>query len=78
MKLRNCSECHNQMEAKTIAQEYEREGITVKIEGIPAMVCPNCGAISFTPGMPDKIKKAFDSMYVLAEEKHKGSLLGRC
>ena len=63
------------MEYKTIAQEYEREGITIQIKGIPAMVCPSCGTISFTAGMPTKIKRAFDSMYELVEDHHKGKMV---
>ena len=73
-KTRKCSDCHNRTEFKGISQEYERDGIRIVISGIGAFVCPVCGSISFPPGVANKIVKAFDALYALAEERHKGVL----
>jgi hypothetical protein len=52
----------------------EREGLRVRITGIPAAVCPQCGDISFAPGVADKIVKAANAVFELAAERHRGLL----
>lgn len=75
MKIIRCSDCGAEMEPKEVSQEYEREGLRVRIDGIPAMVCPNCGDISFAPGIANKIVRAANILFELTEEKHRGLLV---
>ena len=37
-----------------IAQEYEKEGVKVKLSGVKAWVCAKCGEIYFEPGAAQK------------------------
>lgn len=62
------------MHSDTISQEFEREGLRVRIDGIPAAVCGRCGDTSFAPGVSDKIVKAANAVFELAEERHRGLL----
>ena len=68
-----CSECHGKLEKRYISQEFEREGITVRLSGILAFVCTQCGDIYFQPGGADKIAEAVNSLFALAiiEKQHK-------
>ena len=61
---------------KLISQEFEREGVKVKLSGIKAWVCKGCGEIYFQPGGADKVAKAANSLFELAlvEKQHKGTL----
>jgi len=70
------SECGGRLERKHIAQEFEREGIKVKLSGIAALVCTDCGEIYFQPGGADKVAAAANSLFNLAvvEKQHKRSL----
>jgi YgiT-type zinc finger domain-containing protein len=71
-----CSECGGRLERKHIAQEFEREGVKVKLSGIAALVCADCGEIYFQPGVADRIAAAANSLFDLAvvEKQHKHSL----
>jgi len=71
-----CSECSGRLERKHITQEFEREGIKVKLSGIAALVCADCGEIYFQPGGADKVAVAANSLFNLAdvEKQHKHSL----
>ncbi len=64
---RICSECRTRTEFKKVTVEYERNGIRVQVSEVPAMVCPNCGARSFPPGVTDKIIVAVNEMLSAAE-----------
>jgi len=44
-----CTECKTQTQWKTISLAYSQDKIEVKISGITAMVCPNCGE-EYIPG----------------------------
>ncbi len=39
-----CSDCGSKTEFGKIAIEFERKGVKAVAHGIPAMVCPQCGA----------------------------------
>ncbi|HDH05895.1 MAG TPA: YgiT-type zinc finger protein [Nitrospirae bacterium] len=71
-----CSECSSSLEQRLISQEFEREGVKVKLSGIKAWVCKGCGEIYFQPGGADKVAKAANSLFELAfvEKQHKGTL----
>lgn len=71
-----CSECGGQVRRKAISQEFEREGIVVKISGFKAWACSRCGEIYFEPGTADKLVQAGNSLYELARagHHHKGTL----
>jgi YgiT-type zinc finger domain-containing protein len=75
----SCSECKGRLRRKTIAQEFEREGVKVKISGIRAWVCSQCGEIYFEPGGADRVSNAFNCLFSLAinERQHKGKLRAR-
>ncbi len=70
-----CTDCGAKMELRTVSQEFEREGLRVRITGIPAAVCPECGDISFAPGVADNIVKAANSLFALAAERHRGLIV---
>lgn len=64
---RICSECRTRTEFKKITVEYERNGIRVQVSEVPAMVCPNCGARSFPPGVADRIIMVVNEMLAATE-----------
>lgn len=71
-----CSECGGKLEKKYISQEFEREGLKVKLSGIAALVCSRCKEIYFQPGGADKVNEAANSLFRLAEaeKQHKYGL----
>lgn len=71
-----CSECGGKLEREYISQEFEREGVMVKLSGIAALVCSKCGEIYFQPGGADKVAQAANSLFNLAvtEKQHKRRL----
>jgi len=74
-----CSECKGKLRRKAISQEFEREGVTVKISGVKAWVCSQCGEIYFEPGAADRFSEAVNGLFKLAiaERQHKGKLRAR-
>lgn len=71
-----CSECSGALEIRLISQEFEREGVKIRLSGIKAWVCKGCGEIYFQPGGADKVVKAANCLFELAlsEKQHKGTL----
>ena len=71
-----CSECGGQVRRKTIAQEFEKEGVRVKLSGLKAWVCVRCGEVYFEPGGAQQVVQAVNSLFKLAfaERQHKGTL----
>ena len=55
-----------------VSEKFEREGLEVVIEGIPAMVCNKCSQAYFLPGIADKISIAANNLFELSEIKHAG------
>ena len=74
---RPCSACGGQVRRKIISQEFEREGVKIKISGFKAWVCSRCGEIYFEPGGADRLVQAANSLFALAtaEKQHKGKLV---
>jgi YgiT-type zinc finger domain-containing protein len=74
-----CSECKGQVKRKTISQEFEKEGVKVKLSGFKAWVCAQCGEIYFEPGGAEKVALAVNSLFALAlaERQHKGKVVAR-
>ena len=52
------------------SQGFEREGLEVQIDGIPALVCDKCGQVYFPPGISDKIIEAANHLFFLSDFKH--------
>jgi YgiT-type zinc finger domain-containing protein len=71
-----CSECGGPVRRKTIAQEFEKEGVRVKLSGLKAWVCARCGEVYFEPGGAQQVVQAVDALFKLAfaERQHKGTL----
>jgi YgiT-type zinc finger domain-containing protein len=69
-----CSECGGPVRRKTIAQEFEKEGVKVKLSGFKAWVCAQCGEIYFEPGGAERVAQAVHCLFALAftERQHKG------
>lgn len=69
-----CSECNGRVKRKIISQEFEKEGVKVKLSGFKAWVCERCGEIYFEPGGAEKVVQAVNSLFALAvaERQHKG------
>ncbi len=42
-----CSECGGKLKRKAITQEFEKEGVTVKLPGVKPWVCQQGGEIFF-------------------------------
>ncbi len=76
---RPCSECGGAVRRKVISQEFEREGVRIKISGFKAWACTRCGEIYFEPGGADRLVQAANSLFALAvaEKQHKGKVLAR-
>jgi YgiT-type zinc finger domain-containing protein len=76
MTKSKCSECGGQVRRKTIAQEFEKEGVTVKLSGLKAWVCVRCSEVYFEPGGAQQVVQAVNSLFKLAfaERQHKGTL----
>ena len=74
-----CSECKGRVRRKKISQEFEKEGVKVKLTGLKAWVCEQCGEIYFEPGGADRVVRAVNSLFALAlaERQHKGTLNAR-
>ena len=71
-----CSECRGRVRRKTIVQEFEKEGVRVKLSELKAWVCERCGEIYFEPGGAQKVARAVHSLFALAlaERQHKGTV----
>ncbi|MDI6794926.1 MAG: YgiT-type zinc finger protein [bacterium] len=71
-----CSECGGSLEKKYVSQEFERERVAVRLSGLLALVCNDCGDIYFQPGGADKVAEATNSLFELAitERQHKHQL----
>jgi YgiT-type zinc finger domain-containing protein len=74
MKQRLCADCQQQTQWQEVSHEFERGGLRVRISGIPAMVCSNCGAVSYPARIPDKLLAAADSLFELMADRHRGAL----
>ncbi|GEM_PF-1071325 len=74
-----CSECGGPVRRKAISQEFEREGIVIKISGFRSWACSRCGEIYFQPGAADRLVQAANSLFALALEgkHHKGKVMAR-
>jgi YgiT-type zinc finger domain-containing protein len=74
-----CSECGGEVRRKTIAQEFEKEGVKVKLSGLRAWMCVRCGEVYFEPGGAQQVVEAVNSLFRLAfnERQHKGTLSAR-
>lgn len=71
-----CSECGGPVRRKVIAQEFEKEGVGVRLSGLQASVCGRCGEVYFEPGGAQQVVQAVNSLFRLAfsERQHKGTL----
>ena len=71
-----CSECGGAVRYRTIAQEFEREGVRVSVSGIRALVCMRCGEVYFEPGAAQALVEAVNCMFALARRnrQRKGRL----
>jgi len=74
-----CTECGGRVRRKTISQQFEKEGIKVKLSGFKAWVCDKCGEIYFEPGGAEKVAHAVNCLFALAfaERQHKGTVSAR-
>lgn len=74
-----CSDCGGKLRRKPITQEYERDGVKVKVSGFLAMVCSRCGEIYFEPGASDRLVQAVNALFALAfaGKQHKGKVLAK-
>jgi len=71
---RLCADCRHQTRWQEVSHEFERDGLRVRISGIPAMVCPNCGAVSYPASVSDRILTAANSLFELLADRHRGVL----
>jgi YgiT-type zinc finger domain-containing protein len=71
-----CSECGGKLTKRTVTQEFEREGVRLKLSGFKAWVCSKCGEIYFEPGGAERVARAVECLFSLAfaEQRHKGKV----
>ncbi|MCX7045182.1 MAG: YgiT-type zinc finger protein [Candidatus Sumerlaeota bacterium] len=68
-----CKACRKgSLRDQEVAQAFEREGIQVKIDGIPALVCDQCGEVYYPAGLTDKVIQAAEGLFSLGQYKHAG------
>jgi YgiT-type zinc finger domain-containing protein len=69
-----CTECGGSLRKMAITQEFENEGVRVRVSGVHAWVCSRCGEIYFAPGGAQRMADAVRSLFALArsEKQHKG------
>ncbi len=68
-----CKACRaGRLYKREVTQKFEREGLEVSIDGIPALVCEKCSQIYFLPGTGDRISAAADHLFMLSVIKHAG------
>lgn len=73
---KRCTECGGRLQMKYIDRDFERGGSTVKLCGIRAWVCQECGEIYFMPGGAQKVVNAVNALFELLEvEKQHGRKL---
>jgi len=65
-----CADCHSEMSRSLVEQEFEREGVRVVVSGIPALKCPNCGAVSYAPGTMDHVTRSARELFEIARDGH--------
>ena len=71
-----CTECRGRLQVKYIDQDFERGGSSVRLCGIRAWVCQDCGEVYFMPGWAQRVVKAVDALFDLLEvEKQHGRKL---
>jgi YgiT-type zinc finger domain-containing protein len=72
-----CSECGGPLKKTTITQEFENEGVRVRVSGVSAWVCSRCGEIYFAPGGAQNMTDAVRALFALArsEKQHKGTVV---
>ncbi len=71
-----CKACRQgKLYKREVSQKFEREGLEVRIDGIPALVCDKCGQVYFPPGIGDKITTAANHLFLLSEVKHTGEYI---
>jgi YgiT-type zinc finger domain-containing protein len=76
--MRNrCTECGGSPKKSVITQEFENEGVVIRISGVHAWVCAKCGQIYFEPGGAQRMAEAVRSLFALArsEKQHKGTVV---
>ena len=71
-----CSDCGRPVKKQAITQEFEKEGVKVRVTGIRTWVCSGCGEVYFEPGGADQMARAVNALFALAgvEKQHKGTL----
>lgn len=77
MKENNlCKACRRgTLKKSETSQTFEREGLEVRIDGIPSLVCDHCGQAYYPPGIGDKISAAANHLFMLSEFKHAGEFI---
>ena len=74
-----CSECGGQVRRKSITQEFEKEGVKVRLSGLNAQVRSRCGEVYVEPGGAQRVVEAVNTRFelALAESQHKGTLIAQ-
>ena len=72
-----CTECGGKLQKTGVTQEFENEGVKVRVSGVQAWVCSRCGETYFEPGGAQRMAVAVESLFALArsEKQHKGTLV---
>lgn len=68
-----CKSCRSGiLNRREVTQKFEREGLEVRIDGIPALVCEKCSQTYYLPGTGDMISAAANHLFMLSVVKHVG------
>jgi YgiT-type zinc finger domain-containing protein len=79
LMISSCSECGGRLKRKALTQEFEREGVKVKLSGFKAWTCSRCGEIYFEAGGAEKAAQAVNCLFALAfaERQREGTVIAR-
>lgn len=65
-----CSDCGGVVRRKAVTQNFERGGVKIIISGFKTWTCISCGEVYFAPGSADKLAKAANALFALADDKN--------
>jgi YgiT-type zinc finger domain-containing protein len=76
--LNPCANCGGKVRYKTISRKFSREGTTVTVKGVRAIVCGKCGEVFFEPEAAQALLDTANALFVLAQKnrQRKGQLAG--
>ena len=78
LPLTPCPHCGGKVGFKTISRRFQREGTTVTVRGVRAIVCTKCDEAMFEPDAVQPLLDTANALFALARanKQRKGQLTG--